>query len=88
MSRKSIGEFLQSRNSWNRVIKHLRKRLPKYKHWNYTYEFDEGSIQIIINPLERDKVRKADVRKSESKTGEEEASGHKKHRRRRKKQWS
>ena len=83
MIQKSIGKFLNKKKSWNRVIHYLRKKLHRYEHWDYTYEFDEGNIRIIIHHNSSNKVQ------DESKVSQigNETASDKVKQRKRKKAW-
>ena len=58
-NKKDLGNFLSKKKSWRKILGYLEKYLNKYGKWNYTYEFDAGSVQIVIKPLSGDKPIKA-----------------------------
>jgi len=55
--KKDLGTFLKGKKSWRKIIRYCRKYLHKYGGYDATFEFDKGSIQIIINSYSG-KIRK------------------------------
>ena len=58
--KKDLGNFLGKKKSWKKVLRYLERYLNKYGNWEYTYEFDAGSIKIVIKTTTGDKLVKAD----------------------------
>ena len=46
--KKPLGKILAKKKSWNRVVGYLSKYLKKYGSWEYTYEFNDGTVHIKI----------------------------------------
>lgn len=58
--KKDLGTFLSKKKSWKKILTYLEKYLNKYGVWEYTYEFDAGTVKVIIKPLVCDKPIKVD----------------------------
>ncbi len=83
--KKDLGRFLNKKKSWNKILGYLQKYLHKYGSWQYTYEFDKGTVNINIVSVDGDKLRKLKEQPAGVSSGSEKAN--KKRLRKRKKNW-